>query len=183
MRTLCLAAYYAFAWFLPGAPAPGYRVSDWIRRGLARRFLAGCGGGVGINAKAYFGRGTGIRLGDRCRVGKNCVVNPNVEIGRDTLIGPDVMIYTINHRYADTSMTINDQGCEQAPVSIGNDVWVASRAIILPGVSIGDGAVVAAGAVVTRDVPARAVVAGNPARVIKWRGQRPSDAVERPSAS
>lgn len=171
MRNLALILYYGFAWVLPGAPVPGYRVSYALRRFLARRFLDECGDGVEIKAKAYLGRGTGIKLGDRCRIGKNNVLNPGVVIGDDTLLSPDVVIYTLSHVFSDRNVPIRDQGYEELhPVVVGRDVWIASRAIVLPGVSIGDGAVVGAGAVVTHDVPAFAVVAGNPARVIGWRG-------------
>jgi maltose O-acetyltransferase len=171
MRTLALIFYYGFAWFLPGAPVPGHKVSYAVRRFLARRFLAQCGDGVEIKAKAYLGRGTGIKLGNRCRIGKNNVLNPGVVIGEDTLLSPEVMIYTMSHVFNDRNVPIRDQGYEELhPVVVGRDVWIASRVIILPGVTIGDGAVIGAGAVVTHDVPAYAVVAGNPARVIGWRG-------------
>lgn len=171
MKVLALVAYYGFAWFLPGAPVPGYRFGYAVRRVLARRFLGECGDGVEIKAKAYFGRGAGVRLGDRCRIGKNCVLNPGVVIGRDTLISPEVMIYTMNHRFADRTVSVRDQGYEDlAPVVIGSDVWVGSRSIILPGVSIGDGAIVGAGSVVTRDVSDWEIVAGNPARTLGMRG-------------
>lgn len=80
------------------------------------------------------------------------------------MIGPNVDIYTVNHpldkegrRHYHTAL----------PVTIGNDVWIGGKATILPGVTIGDNVVVAAGAVVTKDVPANTIVAGVPARVIK----------------
>lgn len=91
-------------------------------------------------------------------------------IGRDVMMGPDVVIFTTDHIFSDTSRPMMDQGMAAAkPVTIGDDVWIGQRALILPGVSIGTGAIVAAGAVVTRDVPPFAVVAGNPARIIKDR--------------
>jgi len=171
VKTLAQLAYYGLAWFLPGAPVPGYRVGYALRRVLARRFLAECGAGVQIKAKVYFGRGVGIRLGDRSRVGKNCVLNPGVVIGADTLISPEVMIYTLMHRFESRTVPVRDQGYhELAPVVIGSDVWVGSRSLIMPGVTIGDGAIVGAGSVVTRDVEPWAIVAGNPARHIGWRG-------------
>lgn len=167
MRILALSLYYGFAWFLPGAPIPGFRLSYALRRVLARRFLAECGEAVEIKAKAYFGRGVGIRLGDRCRIGKNVVLNPGVVVGKDTLVSPDVMIFTLAHRFDDRFVPIRDQGYhELAPVVIGDDVWIAARAIVLPGVRIGDGAVIGAGSVVTSDVEQGSIVAGNPARVI-----------------
>lgn len=62
-----------------------------------------------------------------------------------------------------------EQGMRTAPVTIGNDVWIGMRSIIMPGVNIGDGSVIGAGAVVTKDVPAYAIVGGVPAKVIKYR--------------
>jgi acetyltransferase-like isoleucine patch superfamily enzyme len=90
-----------------------------------------------------------------------------VHIGSRTLFGPNVQIYTAEHplRPEDRNGT---KGRESArPIRIGNDCWIGGAAIILPGVTIGDGVTVGAGSVVTRDVPARSVVVGNPARVVK----------------
>jgi maltose O-acetyltransferase len=178
MRTLTQILYYGAAWFLPGAPVPGYRFGYAVRRALARGFLAQCGRGVEIKAKVYFGRGRGIRLGDRCRLGKNCVLNPGVVVGSDTLISPEVVIYTLMHRFESREIPVRDQGYhELLPVVIGPDVWVGSRSIILPGITIGQGAIVGAGSVVTRDVESWAIVAGNPARFVGWRGTDESSEV------
>ena len=84
-------------------------------------------------------------------------------IGDDTLIGHNVVIATLNHDLAPSRRT----DMHPAPVVIGRNVWIGSNATILPGVRIGDDAVVAAAAVVTKDVPAGAVVVGSPARVVR----------------
>lgn len=65
--------------------------------------------------------------------------------------------------------TINKDAITKGPIDIGHDVWIGARAIIMSGVSIGNGAIVAAGAIVTKDIPAYAIVGGNPARIIKYR--------------
>jgi len=86
------------------------------------------------------------------------------------MMGPDVMIYTQNHRFDRIDIPMIEQGnTEPKPVVIEDDVWIAARSIILPGVTIGKGAVIAAGAVVTKDVPPYTVVGGVPARKIKLR--------------
>ncbi len=89
-----------------------------------------------------------------------------ITIGNYVLIGPHVLIHSGNHRYADPESKIRDQGHEQAPIYIEDDVWIGGHAVILPGTRIGRGAVVAAGAVVTKDVRPYEVVAGVPAKKI-----------------
>ena len=88
-----------------------------------------------------------------------------VEIGNRVFIGPNVGIYTVNHP---TDARRREKGYEWAlPVKIGNKVWIGGGVTILPGVTIGDNTVIAAGSVVTQDVPANVVAAGNPCKVIK----------------
>lgn len=103
------------------------------------------GEGVFINSGCKFQDQGGIFIGDRC------------------LIGHNVVIATLNHH-----MDVERRGgMVPKPVRLGSDVWVGSGAILLPGITVGDGAVVAAGAVVTKDVAPRTIVGGNPARLIK----------------
>lgn len=113
---------------------------------------------------------------DRCiRLGKNVYVNFNsiwldtclIEVGDRTLIGPNCSFYSATHPL-DPYLRMGTQGPEYGkPVKIGPDCWFGGNCIVLPGVTIGRGVVVGAGSVVTRDVPDFAVVAGNPARVLK----------------
>lgn len=100
-----------------------------------------------------------LRVGN-CKVGRYC------SIASDAVIGP------MNHPIDGLSSSFElcpPRPIENPPVVIGNDVWVGAKAVVLSGVTIGDGAVVAAGAVVTKDVPPYAIVGGVPARVIKFR--------------
>ncbi|MBD5131093.1 MAG: sugar O-acetyltransferase [Clostridiales bacterium] len=109
--------------------------------------------------------------GQNITVGKNAFINSGccfqdqggIEIGDNALIGQQVVIATLNHDL----MPEHRANMSPAPIKIGNDVWIGAHATILSGVTIGDGAVIAAGAVVTKDVPAFAVVGGVPARIIK----------------
>ncbi len=103
-------------------------------------------------------------------ISQHCTVSGNVRIGRGTLIGGFVTIIDGNHVIDDTRKPIREQGGKQMPILIGEEVWIGSNAVILQGVTIGDGAVVAANATVTHDVPAGAVVGGTPARLIRMRG-------------
>lgn len=90
-------------------------------------------------------------------------------IGNGVRIGPHVCIHTANHVFSDPNIPIAEQGLQAKPVTIGNDVWIGAHAVVLSGVTIGDSSVIAAGAVVTRDVSSKVVVAGVPAREIKKR--------------
>ena len=147
-------------------------------RDLARRFNAGdpaalaellphAGEGVGIEPPFFCDYGTNIRLGKKVFFNFDCVVLDCalVTVGDFTLFGPGVHIYTATHPLdADERRT----GMESAkPVRIGADVWVGGGAILVPGVTVGDRAVIGAGSVVTKDVPAGAVVGGNPAKPLR----------------
>ena len=129
-----------------------------------------CGDNVNIRPNVYFGSGSQIEIGDRSMIGADSLIGSCAEvvIGEDVLMGPQVMLYTSNHGI-DPDARIADQPMQCASVEIGNDVWIGARVIILSGVKIQDGAVVGAGAVVTKDVPPSAVVGGGPAGVIKYR--------------
>lgn len=111
--------------------------------------------------------GYNIHLGDRFYANFDCVfldICP-IRFGDDCMLAPGVHIYTATHPLDPTERI---SGLEYGkPVTVGHRVWIGGGAIINPGVTIGDDAVIASGAVVTKDVPARAVVGGNPARVIK----------------
>ena len=86
------------------------------------------------------------------------------------MMGSDCVIYSRNHAFDRTDIPMMQQGYQpEKPVVIGNDVWIGGHVILLPGVHIGDGAVIGAGAVVAKSIPPYAVAVGNPARVIKYR--------------
>ncbi len=86
------------------------------------------------------------------------------------MMGPEVHIYATSHGYTDTGRPMRLQGyTPPRPVVIEDDVWIGTRAIILPGVRVGAGSIIGAGAVVTKSVPPYSIVAGNPARVVKSR--------------
>lgn len=93
-----------------------------------------------------------------------------ITIGQNTLIASGSTLISRNHKFSDIDKYIKEQGYQNAPIVIGNDVWIGFNSTILPGVSIGDGAVIAAHSVVTKDVPSYTVVGGIPAKEIKKRG-------------
>lgn len=112
-----------------------------------------------------------VKIGDRSFLGKGTYIQGSgtVDIGEDVLIGPYCKIWSSNHAFYTTKIPINQQGHTFNNVTIGSDVWLGTGATILSGCKIGDGAIIAAGSVVTKDVPEYVIVGGNPARVIKER--------------
>ena len=109
--------------------------------------------------------GKNISVGENVFINSGCCFQDQggIEIGNNVLIGQQVVIATLNHELTPTRRA----NMLPAPVRIGNNVWIGAHATILAGVTVGDNSVVAAGAVVTKDVPANVVVAGVPAKVIK----------------
>ena len=168
-RAAALLLYYGFTRHVRTRDAPT-SIGAKLNRLVIPHLFKRCGREVNIRPGVYFGTGRHISIGDRSMIGEDAIVSSadEVVIGDDVMMGPQVMIYTANHGMA-VGATMRQQPSVTSPVRIGNDVWIGARAILLPGIEIGDGAVVAAGAVVTRDVPPFAIVAGVPARVIRTR--------------
>ena len=112
-----------------------------------------------------------IKLGDRVQFGPGCLVNCDVAIGNDVLMARNVALIGRNdHNYSLVGVSMWDSPrVASTRIDIGDDVWIGHGAIILSGVKIGSGSIIAAGAVVTRDVPPGAIVGGNPAKVLKMR--------------
>lgn len=92
-----------------------------------------------------------------------------LEIGNNVAIAPYTSIWTSNHKFNDNNMPIRDQGYSMGKVVIEDDVWIGAHVVVLPGVRVGQGAVIGAGSVVTKNVTNHSVNAGNPAKVIRMR--------------
>ncbi len=172
IKYICLLLYYIIARHLPASDAPYSLGSKYIRRFLCRVIFKKAGKNLNIEHGAFFASGFEIEVGDNSGLGLNSRVTGPLKIGSDVMIGPDVMIFTQNHETSRLDVPMRLQTAPKKPVVIEDDVWVAARVIILPGITIHKGAIVGAGAVVTRDVPEYAVVGGNPAKVIKYRDGR-----------
>lgn len=159
------------------------------------------GGSVGKNVKIFEGvkmalkRGCPITIGDNVSIEKGVVIstsesgkisignnvylgeysvltsNEEIEIGANVLISPHNDIVDFNHIYQDQSIPVNRQGVIAKKITIQEDAWIGSGCKILMGVTVGRGAVVGAGSVVTKDVPPYHVAVGNPAKTIKERGK------------
>ena len=167
-RKLIYLLYLTVLRFTPEVYRPYRLFFPALRAWALRQFADQCGRDVRVKFNADVS--PRIRIGDRSELGKGCVINAHTTIGDDVLMGPDIKIYTRNHRFDRLDVPIREQGETQGRVTIGDDVWLGANVVILPDVNIGDHAIVAAGSVVTRDVPERAIVGGNPARVIRLRG-------------
>jgi acetyltransferase-like isoleucine patch superfamily enzyme len=125
-----------------------------------------------------------LRIGDKTVLGRDNTINCylDIEIGERTLISDWVYICDFDHRIDDLDLPIKDQGIVKSPVRIGSDVWVGTKVTVLRGVRVGEGAVLAAHAVVRSDVPAYAVAAGVPARIVKDRREIHAAEAERRAA-
>jgi len=137
------------------------------RQAILQQLLGQIGQNSFIEPPFYCSYGQNIHIGDYVYLNVLCTILDchEVRIGHHVMIGPSVQIYTAAH---DLEAESRIQGWEVAkPIVIEDNVWLGGGAILLPGVRIGRNAVVGAGAVVSRDVPANTVVAGNPARVIR----------------
>jgi maltose O-acetyltransferase len=169
MRLVYLIAYRWIAARLPASASRAGSLWRVARRATARPLLASTGRDVNIERGAIFPPDV-VHLGDRSGLGINSQMKGPVTIGCDVMMGPEVLVFTTDHTFDDTSRPMREQGMAAIrPVTIEDDVWIGQRAMILPGVTVGRGSVVAAGAVVTKDVPPLSVVGGNPARVLRSR--------------
>jgi maltose O-acetyltransferase len=136
------------------------------RRRIVRELFGAGGDSVWMQPPFFCDDGSNIELGERVFFNFNCVVLDvcRVRIGDYALFGPAAQIYKATHPFNAERRRGEELG---EPVDVGSDVWVGGGAIILPGVRIGSRAVIGAGSVVTRDVPAGVFAAGNPCRVIR----------------
>ena len=135
--------------------------------------LQHCGQGVHLDADTRITFAKNIRIGDYVHIQPGCLLagGGGIDIGEGTIIAHEVQILTQNHNYDSEDLQYLPYDTRQISkkVEIGDYVWIGARATILPGVTIGNGAVIGAGSVVTRDIPEMAVAGGNPAEVLKYR--------------
>jgi len=176
---------------------PG-RLGCFLRYAVYRRRFKSCGNNIHISHSVFFKGFENIEIGDdiwlgpynsifaesnigeaKIKIGNHISLNSNVMINADVkgeiiiednvLIGPNVVIRASGHRYEDIDMPIRKQGHHKGRIIIKEDVWIGANVVILPNVTIGQGAVIGAGAVVTKDVESYSIVAGVPAKKIKSR--------------
>jgi acetyltransferase-like isoleucine patch superfamily enzyme len=158
----------------------GKRVELYARPGYGRLIIGRwvhIGNGNAIRAH----EGT-LRIGDKCVFGKDNTVNCylDIEFGDTTIVADWVYVCDFDHVFSDIHVPIKDQGIVKSPVRVGPDVWIGTKVTVLRGITVGRGSVIAANAVVNKDLPAYSVAAGTPARVLRNRLQDyENDAVRR----
>jgi maltose O-acetyltransferase len=165
-RILALALYYIVATRLPDLAFPGGRLFNGIRCRALRAVLPSFGDRNEIDGRVYIGDGSDICVGSHCQINRGSRLN-RLTIGDNVMIGPDVIVVGKLHRTDRIDVPMIDQGdYTKSPTEIEEDVWIGARAILMPGVRVGKGAVVGAGAVVTRDIEPLSIAVGAPARRI-----------------
>ena len=144
-----------------------------VRSKILAELLGKCGNNVLIVPSFRCEYGKNIELEDNVVINFNCTLmdNTTIHIGHHTLIGPNCGLYTVNHAIDPGERELGY--CINAPISIGDHVWLGGDVTVMAGVNIGSGTVIGAGSVVTKDIPAGVIAAGNPCRVI--RKIQPSD--------
>jgi maltose O-acetyltransferase len=165
-RLVSLFLYYGLARFMPGSEFPLGKFWRAFRGTCVGGFLKSVGHGLEIEERVYFADGRHVTLGSRCVINAGTSIF-GADIGDDVMLGPGVLILCRNHSFDDLGrpMKAQSDGPVEVPV-IDAGAWLGARAIVLPGRRIGEGAIVGAGAVVSRDVEPYSIVAGNPATVI-----------------
>ena len=110
-------------------------------------------------------------IGNNVSINRGCVINAagTITIASNVLIGPGVVIYSQNHMHNECDVNIDEQGYITAPVVINKNVWIGARAIVLPGVTVGDNSIIGAGSIITQNIPDNSIYAGNPAKLIRKR--------------
>ena len=145
---------------------------EWARQLLYSKVLKSIGRNVHISEGVIIKHPENIQIGDYVTINPFCYIHGGggITIGDSVRIAFHVCLVSMEMVYDNPEIEIRRQGYARSPITIDDDAWIGSGAIVLRGVHIGQGSVVGAGAVVTKDVPPYVVVAGVPARIIKERG-------------
>jgi maltose O-acetyltransferase len=160
-----------------------------LRARLMRHFLKSLGQNCTLRSGLRLTNPEKVSIGSNCNFGQDVFITGGggVTIGNWVGMGPDAKVWSVNHRYDDPDRPWLLQGHDNKPVVIHDDVWIGASAFVMPGVTIGKGAIISACAVVNKSVPEYAIVVGNPGRVAGWRKRpasaAPGEVAEEPAAA
>lgn len=141
-----------------------------VRSSIVRKSIGSCGSNLAVNGR-FRGFGKHVHLGNHVNFNDNVFINGSgrVDIGSYFHTGVNLTIISSNHNYENAESIPYDKKRIEKPVVIKDFVWCGNNVTIIPGITVGEGAIIAAGSVVVKDVPDHAVVGGNPAKIIKYR--------------
>jgi maltose O-acetyltransferase len=169
-KSILILVYYFFAKNLLDTPLPGSGLTMWFRSYLCKRIFKSTKGYFKVHSKVDFGSGVNVEIGYKSSLNKGAWIGNDTIIGDYVMMGPYVSILSGSHNFNSIEIPMTEQGATvRKPVVIGNDVWIGTKVIILPGLNIGSHSIIGAGSVVTKNVPEYAIVAGSPAKIIKFR--------------
>jgi maltose O-acetyltransferase len=168
MKNIYLIIYYLLASNLPSSYFPFGKFFNDFRVNILKKLIK-VGNKNVIQQGFRFGNKGIVQIGDNCRINENVYIQSAV-LGNNVLIAPNVAVLASAHNFELTDISIVEQGdTEIKTVIIEDDVWLGRNVIVLPGITIGSGAIVGAGSVVTKDIPAFSIFAGVPAKLIRKR--------------
>lgn len=165
---LRIEAAYLLVWFLGRLPEQG---GNWARSRFLGLVVGGLGKRCTIQANLRIGTPEKLFIGDDCNFGEDVFITAGggVRIGNYVGIGAGAKIWSVNHKYEDPDVPWLEQGWEYKEVVVEDDAWIGANAFIMPGVTVGKGAIISAGTILSKSVPPYSIAAGNPGRVIGWR--------------
>jgi len=170
IKSFSLFVYYALAKHLVDTTLPGSSLAMRFRCFLCKQIFKSYKGNFKVHSGVDFGTGINVVIGENSSLNRNAWIGNDTQIGNNVMMGPEIVILSGSHNFDRIDIPMTEQGAPpRNPVIIGDDVWIGTRTIILPGVKIGNHVIIGAGSIVTKDVPEWAIVGGNPAKIIKYR--------------
>lgn len=170
-------------WFVCQLPRG---TGNWVRSRALPGYFAKFGRNTVIQERFRVTNPEKVSIGSHCSFAAAVFLTGGggITIGDYVGLGPDVKIWSVNHRYDDPETPWMLQGYEHHAVVIEDDVWIGASCFVMPGTTIGRGAILSAGTVLMKSVPPYAIVAGNPGRVVGWRKRAafgPGESAQEPS--
>lgn len=167
MRKVAYLIYLLFLRNTPEDYRPYALFFPWLRNRFVSFYLKESGGKLRVKSGAEISPHCSV--GAKSELGTRCMIQGGVQLGKDIIMGPDVKIYSRNHNYESLDIPIRDQGKTILETRVGDDVWIGANVVITAGCKIGNHCIIAAGAVVTKDIEDYTIAGGVPAKPLKKR--------------